>query len=138
MMNISMRPRSSLRAESLALAIAIAARSGVALAEGLTGGDIRRDIVGHTIYLSAPMGGEFPLNYRNNGEVDGNGQALGLGRFIKPSDTGHWWVDGDRLCQQFKTWYNGAPKCFTLTKAGPKLLKWLRDDGDTGMARIGQ
>ncbi len=42
-------------------------------------------------HLSAtPFGGEFPLNYRRNGKVDGNGEALGLGRWVKPEDTGRW------------------------------------------------
>ncbi|MGO7690335.1 hypothetical protein ACC696_37895, partial [Rhizobium ruizarguesonis] len=40
------------------------------------------------VYLSTPLGGELPLSFRAYGTVDGNGQASGLGRYVKPSDTG--------------------------------------------------
>ena len=66
-----------------------------------------------------------------------NGEALGLGRFIKPSDKGRWWVSGDRLCQRFETWYNGQTLCFKLTRVGPDRLRWVRDNGESGIARIG-
>lgn len=102
------------------------------------GDDIRQEIVGYRVYLAAPMGGEFPLNYRSNGRVDGDGEALGLGRLARPKDTGKWWVDGNRLCQQFTTWYKGAPMCFELYRTGENRLKWIRDNGQTGTARIGQ
>jgi hypothetical protein len=100
--------------------------------------DIRDSIIGKRIYLAAPLGGEFPLNYRSSGTVDGTGEALGLGRFAKPKDTGKWWIDSNRLCQQFKTWYDGKPMCFELYRTGNDTLKWIRDNGQTGTARIGQ
>ena len=109
----------------------------VASAEMMGADDIRKDIVGRTIYLAAPLGGEFPLNYRTSGVVDGDGKALGLGKFIQPQDRGKWWIQGDRLCQQFTKWYKGTPMCFTLTRTGPKKLKWVRNNGETGLARIG-
>lgn len=102
-----------------------------------TDDDIRETIVGRTIYLAAPMGGEFPLNYRPTGNVDGDGQALGLGRFARPNDSGNWWIDSDRLCQQFESWYNGSPMCFELFRVDERRVKWVRDNGQTGVARIG-
>lgn len=114
------------------------ALSAVSASAEILGADsIKRDIVGRTIYLAVPLGGEFPLNYRTSGVVDGSGKALGLGRFIKPEDTGKWWIEGDKLCQKFSTWYKGAPMCFTLTRTGPKTLKWVRNNGEVGTARIG-
>lgn len=115
----------------------LAASAVSASAEKMGADAIKKDIVGRTIYLAAPLGGEFPLNYRTSGVVDGNGKALGLGKFIQPQDRGKWWIDGDRLCQQFSKWYDGSPMCFTLTRTGPKTLKWVRNNGETGMARIG-
>jgi len=110
---------------------------GAAQASTLKGDDIRSDIVGRTVFLAAPFGGEFPLNYRPNGVVDGDGEALGIGRWIAPRDKGRWWVRENRLCQQFETWYNGTPMCFELTRTGPQRLRWVRDNGETGAARIG-
>lgn len=107
------------------------------LTEALGEADIRRDIIGKTVYLATPLGGELPLNYRPSGKVDGNGKAIGLGRYFKPDDTGRWWIDSNRLCQKFQSWYKGAPMCFELERAGPNKVKWTRDNGKTGLARIG-
>lgn len=88
---------SSLRTGLMTM-MAVALTSATAFAnERFTASDIREDIIGKRIYLAVPLGGEFPLNYRKNGQVDGSGEALGLGRFAKPNDTGRWWIKGDRL-----------------------------------------
>jgi hypothetical protein len=109
----------------------------LASAGALAEGEIRRDIIGKTIFLATPLGGELPLNYHTSGMVDGSGQAIGLGKFFKPNDEGKWWIDANRLCQKFHTWYDGAPMCFELETAGPGKVKWTRDNGETGVARIG-
>jgi hypothetical protein len=113
--------------------------SSVALASAapMTGEDIRKEIVGRAVYLAVPVGGEFPLNYRPSGRVDGDGEALGLGRFLAPKDTGRWWISGDQLCQRFNKWYDGATSCFRLTRTGQRSISWVRDNGQTGTARIG-
>ena len=121
-----------------AAALSFAGLTQPALSDAFSASDIRSDIIGHTIYLAAPFGGEFPLNYRPNGQVDGNGEALGIGRWIQPRDTGRWWIDGNRLCQQFQSWYNGTPMCFDLTRTSTTTLNWLRDNGERGRARIGE
>ncbi|MBP1861950.1 hypothetical protein [Rhizobium herbae] len=119
------------------LGTTISSLAAAAEANQMKEADIRSLIIGKTIYLAAPMGGEFPLNYHPSGEVDGSGKALGLGKFIQPTDKGHWWIQSDKLCQQFKVWYDGSAMCFDLTETGPDKVKWIRDNGDTGTARIG-
>lgn len=125
-----------MRCTFIALSLLLGAQA--AHASGFSASEIRSDIVGHTIYLATPFGGEFPLNYRAGGRVDGDGEALGIGRWVQPNDTGRWWIDGNQLCQQFETWYDGAPMCFTLTRTGDRSLNWLRDNGESGTARIGE
>jgi hypothetical protein len=121
------------------LIAALSAGSAFAAGESrYTSKEIRQSIVGKRIYLATPMGGEFPLNYRKSGVVDGDGEALGLGRFVKPNDTGKWWIKDDQLCQRFTTWYKGTPMCFELYKTGEKKLNWIRNNGQKGTARIGQ
>lgn len=88
------------------------------------------------VFLSTPLGGEFPLNYRPNGQVDGTGEAIGLGRFVQPKDSGRWWITGDSLCQQWQTWYDGKRICFTIERVGPQSIIWRQDNGDTGKARL--
>lgn len=119
------------------IAAVLAASSSQATAERYSAQDIRDGIVGRRIFLAVPFGGEFPLNYRRGGSVDGNGEALGLGRFAKPNDTGNWWIESDRLCQKFRSWYDGRPMCFDLYRIDDKRLKWIRNDGKSGTARIG-
>lgn len=103
----------------------------------MSAAEIAGTISGKRVYLRTPFGGEFPLHYRPGGIVDGSGEALGLGRLMRPTDTGRWWVEGDRLCQQWQSWYDGRRFCFTLIRQGPTELAWQRNDGLAGTARIG-
>jgi hypothetical protein len=122
----------------LFLALAACSVSAQAPASELSGPDLKGLIAGKRVYLSVPAGGEFPLYYRADGEVDGTGEALGLGRYLKPKDSGRWWVAGSRLCQQWRSWYDGKQFCFTVRSVGANRIAWQRDDGMSGMARIGE
>lgn len=106
-------------------------------AEDLSGDSLKKLVTGRTVYLSAPLGGEMPLNYRADGSVNGNGAAVGLGRFFAARETGRWFMNGKNLCQQFPTWYSGARLCFTVKELGDNKIRWTRDNGETGVARIG-
>ncbi len=105
--------------------------------EKLAGNKIAPLIAGKRIYLSIPFGGELPLYYRADGYVDGSGEAIGLGRFLAPSDSGKWWVENNQLCQQWSKWYDGRVFCFKLEKLTENQLVWRRDDGEEGLARLG-
>jgi hypothetical protein len=107
-----------------------------AQAELLDGNELKRLVTGRTIYLSAPLGGEFPLKYKADGSVSGDGDAVGLGRFFAARETGRWYMRGDNLCQQFPTWYSGQRLCFTVRKLGESRIRWTRDNGETGVARV--
>lgn len=115
-----------------------AASPAIAETGPMSGKEIRQAVTGNRIYLQTPFGGEFPLFYRTDGVVDGSGKALGLGRFMAPTDSGKWWIKGDRLCQQWSEWYEGRQQCFELRRTGEASLYWKRDDGLEGEARIGQ
>jgi hypothetical protein len=121
------------------LAFATPSGAGATGAEPLlSGAALDRAISGRRIFLATPMGGEFPLNYYADGRVDGQGEAAGLGRFARPTDSGRWWIRGEKLCQKWASWYDGKVFCFTLQKAGEDRLTWRRDDGLSGVARIGR
>lgn len=98
---------------------------------------IAETVRGKRIYLAVPLGGEFPLYYQRDGRVDGSGEAVGLGRFMAPKDSGRWWIDGTQLCQKWTEWYNGEVFCFSLAKLPDGRLAWTRNDGMAGTARIG-
>ena len=109
---------------------------GAANAETLSGAQLKEFVNGKRVYLRTPFGGEFPLFYKTNGQVTGDGTALGLGRYFAPRETGRWFVEGSRLCQQFPTWYKGEVSCFRIFETGETSLRWTRDDGYSGRARI--
>ena len=102
----------------------------------LAGQELKQLVNGKRVLLKIPLGGEFPLFYQTNGNVTGDGTKTGLGKFFAPKETGKWFVDGTSLCQQFPTWYKGRVTCFTIQKTGTTTLKWQRDDGYSGRARI--
>ena len=109
-----------------------------AQAEPLSGKDLKAFVAGRHVYLKVPLGGEVPLLYSADGTVDGSGESAGLGRFLKPTDTGRWWVEGENLCQKWSTWYNGKRFCFTVDRTSETTMAWTRDDGYSGTARIGR
>lgn len=120
----------------LAAALALAVAGPAFASENLSGDTLRETISGKQVYLATPFGGEFPLRYRANGVVDGSGKAVGLGKFMQPTDSGKWWVDGERLCQKWQSWYKGKQFCFTIQSTGARSIAWKRDDGLAGTARI--
>jgi hypothetical protein len=120
---------------AVAILVSAAATAPVA-ASTLSGSELRELVTGRTVYLSAPLGGEFPLRYKPNGTVTGDGQAVGLGRFFAARETGRWFMSGNQLCQQFPTWYSGVRLCFTVQSLGNNRIRWRRDNGETGIARV--
>jgi len=104
----------------------------------LSGSLIAEMVKGKRIYIEAPFGGEIPLYYRSDGYVDGSGEAIGLGRYLAPTDSGRWWIEENRLCQQWTKWYDGRVFCFTLQALANDQLYWHRDDGEEGFARLGE
>ena len=108
-----------------------------AAAQDLSGSEIKKLISGEQVYLSTPFGVELPLNYKTNGEVTGNVSGISAASMFTPKETGKWWIEGARLCQQWPTWYKGRKFCFTIQQTGENTISWLRDDGASGTARIG-
>lgn len=106
-----------------------------AQAKALNGEQINSLIKGKNVALKTKFG-TFPLRYRADGVVVGDGSKLGLAKFFAPKESGKWWVRGTQLCQQWPTWYKGKTLCFKIEKLGPSKIKWIRNDGATGTATI--
>jgi len=105
-------------------------------ADVLSSSQIKQTVIGKRVFLATRYDVEFPLVYRANGTVKGDGTGTGLGRFFAPKETGKWSIQGKELCQEFPTWYDGKTQCFTLEKIGANKLKWKTRDGRSGTATI--
>lgn len=119
----------------LAIAVLSAAHPAAA-GQPLAGAELKSFMAGKRVYLATPLGGEIPLNYRRSGVVDGSGDAAGLGRYMTPKDKGRWWVSGNKVCQKWEEWYDGRTFCFTVVKISENRIRWVRDDGMKGVARV--
>ncbi len=53
----------------------------LAEADAMSERDIRSDIIGRTMYVATPLGGELPINYHSSGQMEGTGRALGFAAF---------------------------------------------------------
>jgi hypothetical protein len=124
---------------------AIAALAAVSLthfaqasAGPLSGEQIKSLIGGKRVYLSTPLRIELPLYYQADGRVSGNISGFSMASMFAPKETGRWWVEGSRMCQQFPTWYKGKQFCFTIEQRGENKIAWTRDDNYSGTARIAE
>jgi hypothetical protein len=121
----------------LAAGIALPAAAAFAESSSLAGDELKKAISGKTVFLKV-SGFELPIKYAANGRMSGKMStvAASLSRGDGSSDTGKWWVDGDQLCQQWRVWMDGKSYCYKLTRSG-STVRWVRNDGRSGTARIG-
>ncbi len=116
----------------LALGAALAAEP-----TSLSGDELRKAISGKTVYLNV-SGFELPIRYAASGRMSGKMSTIvaSLSRGDGSSDIGKWWVGKDQLCQRWSSWMDGKTYCYKLTRDG-STVRWVRNDGHSGTARIG-
>ena len=89
---------------------------------------------GATIELDTPLGTKVPIRFSPDGQMQGEAGAVAsyLGA---ATDTGRWWVSGNKLCQQWTRWLDAEKQCLTLQQNGRQIL-WESDDGKSGTATV--
>ncbi len=107
-----------------------------AQAEELTGTELHKAVAGRTVYIDTPMG-EVPIRYSANGGISGRTELALLDGESTASDRGRWWVSDKKLCIQWHNWMGGRAHCFTMHRLTPNVVRWHRDDGKSGTARLG-
>jgi hypothetical protein len=93
---------------------------------------VRPTIAGKTIQIATPVG-RVPVNFRPDGSMTGGSQGL-ASYAMSTSDRGRWWVAGNKLCQQWQSWFDKATHCFELRREG-QTLYWS-GSGRSGVATI--
>jgi hypothetical protein len=121
----------------VAAGLALPATASVAEPAQLAGNELRQTISGKTVYLNI-SGFELPISYAANGRMSGKMStvAASFSRGDGAQHRGKWWVAGDQLCQQWTSWMDGKAYCYRLTRDG-STVRWVRNDGRSGTARIG-
>jgi hypothetical protein len=121
----------------VAAGLVVPATASLADPAQLAGDDLRQAISGKTVYLNI-SGFELPISYAANGRMSGKMStvAASFSRGDGAQDRGKWWVAGDQLCQQWTSWMDGKTYCYRLTRDG-STVRWVRNDGRSGTARIG-
>ena len=91
-------------------------------------------VSGRTVLLDTPVGSTIPIQFRENGTMQG--QAGDLGFYLGArTDEGKWWVSRAQLCQRWKTWFDRETQCLKLRQVG-QTIHWTSDKGQSGTARI--
>lgn len=121
----------------LAMAVAgFATASSAANNDLLNGAELRDAVAGKTVYLKS-SGIVLPISYRSNGTMSGRLQAFAAALAGgSPVDSGRWWIKGNQLCQKWSRWLGGKSYCYTLSRSG-QTVRWVRNDGRSGTARLG-
>lgn len=122
----------------LGAAFLVAVLPVAAAAAPLSELELRRAVSGKIVYIATPIGAEVPISYRPNGTMTGRGLAnyAALAGEMAKSDRGRWWIANGQLCQRWTRWLDGRTHCFRLTRNG-ETVRWQRNDGRVGTARIG-
>lgn len=101
----------------------------------LAGDALREVVAGKTVLLHTRVG-NIPITYRANGTMIGRAGEL-VAYTGQERDRGRWWVQDDKLCQQWETWLEGRAYCATIQQEG-LTVHWVRNDGERGKATIVQ
>ena len=122
------------RAILFAAAVSLPTAAVSADPPSLAGGALRNAVSGKTVYLNI-SGFELPIRYSASGRMSGKmgSMAAALSRGDGASDSGRWWIEDNQLCQRWSSWMS---YCYKFTLKG-KSVRWVRNDGRSGTARIG-
>lgn len=95
---------------------------------------LSQTVPGSTVIIDAPMGFKLPIQHGDDGAM--TGEAGGLSFYLGSStDTGRWWVAGDKLCYKWARWFKSESRCMKIRRDGNRI-EWEKDDGETGTASM--
>lgn len=100
----------------------------------VTGRVLTQMVPGSTVVIDAPMGFKLPIQHADDGSM--TGEAGGLSFYLgSATDTGRWWVAGEKLCYKWARWFKSEARCMKIRRDGGRI-EWEKDDGETGTASM--
>ncbi|MEM7291842.1 MAG: hypothetical protein AAF420_00440 [Pseudomonadota bacterium] len=109
----------------LALAVIAFVISPIAWsADLLDGAAIKVLFAGKSISGVNSFGNPYRVEYLKDGNMDG---VAGFNN--EYVDTGRWWIDGDKFCRQYSTWFEGVAGCYGISVEGDSV-RFHGDDGN--------
>jgi len=116
-----------------AVLISVATSAGAAPV-GIPGSEIAGLVSGAKVELDTPLGKTISVRFATGGRL--SGEAGELASYLgAASDTGRWWIEGDRLCNKWLQWFEAEPQCLELKRSGQKI-HWRNQAGTGGTATI--
>lgn len=100
----------------------------------VSGTVLSRFVGGRTVLIDTPLGTQMPISYRPDGTLAGRAGQLSF-YLGSDSDTGRWWIKGDKVCQKWKRWFDGDITCLRIRHQGRRLF-WQSDDGKSGTGML--
>lgn len=124
-------------AASATLALSAPLSESKAGEAALSGDGLRKAVSGKTVYLKI-SGFELPIQYSSRGTMKGSMSlvAAAFSRGDGSSDRGKWWIANNQICQKWSSWMESRTYCYKFSLNG-NAVRWVRDDGRSGTARIG-
>lgn len=114
----------------------VSATASVGVEAPLAGPELKAAVSGKTVYIQSPMG-EIPIRYNTNGTLLGQTELALLDGENSATDRGRWWVKDNKLCIRWQNWMEAKPYCFTMQRVSKNAVRWYRNDGKSGTARLG-
>jgi hypothetical protein len=113
--------------------LSVASATGAA-AVAVTGPEMETLLSGATVEMDTPLGPKITVRYVAGGRLSGN--AAELSSYLgAPTDSGRWWVEGNRLCNKWMKWFEAEVQCLDLKREGQKIV-WQNQTGTRGTATI--
>ncbi len=95
---------------------------------------MKMSLPGTILHFNTPIGSIVSIKYKDKGAMTGRAPSLAF-YLGSNSDRGRWWVQGRKLCQKWRIWFDKKTRCFRIRMKG-NTVYWTDSDGDTGTARI--
>ncbi len=96
-----------------------------ALADPLSGPQLRANLTGSKIVGLSVIGTPYTVSLKPNGLLQGV-----QGTMNQFDDHGRWWISDDKLCVQWELWLFAKPTCYRVELEGDTIYRYDVETND--------